>query len=301
MTLMMKRVISLVVIVALFTVLVGCNKTEFIDSERLIEASDLEVVLSDADTIVIDARGVNEYEKGHLEGAINLPPSELTLSTPVTGSIADKATVEAVLSAKGISNDSKVYIYDNNDGIYAARVWWVLKVYGHEFVKVINGGQDAIVKAELPLSAETTILEATSYKAFEMDTVLYASIDDVVGIVEDTAEGCILDVRSQTEYDEGSIPGAILYPHTKNLYTDGTFRSARDTYLNYNDLGLSKDETIIVYCKTSVRAAQTAILLLEAGYEDVRVYDGAWLEWSTKDMPKEEPTEQVAPTTTDAS
>ncbi len=92
-----------------------------------------------------------------------------------------------------------------------------------------------------------------------------------------------------------------MYPHTKNLYSDGTFKSARDTYLDYNDLGISKTEPVILYCKSSYRATQTLLLMEEAGYENVKVYDGAWLEWSTKDMPKAEKVETTTPSSQDAS
>lgn len=294
MSLMIKRVMSLGLIAVLLLGLVGCNTTEFKDSDSIIEASELAALLDDSTTVIIDARSSDEYAKGHLIGSINLPPSELTISDPVSGTIAPKEQVEEVLGANGISENTTVLIYDNDGGVYSSRVWWVLKAYGHENVKVINNGQKAIVLEKLELTLEVPEVEATTYSASELDTSMIATIDDVLSVVEGNTEACIIDVRSLAEYDEGAIPGAILYPHTKNLYNDGTFKSARDTYLDYNDLGIKKDEPVILYCKTSFRATQTALLLQEAGYENVKVYDGAWMEWSTKDMPQEEKTEEKA-------
>lgn len=296
-----KRVIASLIMVTIVFALVGCNKTSYEGSSNITEASELEALSKDSQTVVIDARSKEDYDKGHLEGAINLPPSELTISDPVSGMIAPLETVEEVLGAHGISASSKVYVYDNAGGVYASRVWWVLKVYGHENVEVINNGETAVVNSGLTLTLDVPTMVATDYKGKALNTSMLATLDDVMAVADGSAAGRIIDVRSTAEYDEGAIPTAILYPHTKNLYNDGTFRSDRDTYLNYSDLGLKKDEAVILYCKTSFRATQTALLLEEAGYTNVKVYDGAWLEWSTKDMPKQEQIETTTPSTQDAS
>jgi thiosulfate/3-mercaptopyruvate sulfurtransferase len=305
MKLMIKRIISISLIGILAFSLVGCNVTEFKEGENLIEASELVSLLSESNTVVIDARSEEEYNNGHLQGAINLPPSLLTVSEPVSGMIASKSQVEKVLGEHGISLDSKVYIYDNEGGVFASRVWWVLKSYGHETVKVINNGEKAIVALspnQLKLTLEVPQITPVEYIAKELDLTTYASIDEVNAVVTGQKEARIIDVRTQAEFDEGAIPTAILYPHTKNLYNDGSFRSGRDIYLDYNDLGIDKDVPVILYCKTSFRATQTLLLLKEAGYNNVKVYDGAWLEWSTKGMITEEKSdEKVTPSASDGS
>ena len=215
--------------------------------------------------------------------------------------LAPKETIETVLSAKGISNTSKIYIYDNNGGVFAGRLWWVLKVYGHETVKVINNGEKAIVNAGLNLTLDVPSVESSTYVAKDAKSEMIATIDEVLSVVEGTSKATIVDVRSKAEFDEGAIPTAILYPHTKNLYTDGSFKSSRDTYIDYHDLGLERDEAIILYCKTSFRATQTLLVLEEAGFTNVKVYDGAWSEWSVKDVPKAETQESVTPSAGDGS
>ena len=294
----MKNV--LLVTLVLGILLVGCNKTNYSDSNNITETAELKEALSQSNSLVIDARNAEEYAKGHLKGSINLAPAELTINEPVKAMLAPKEQIEKVLSAKGISNDSNLYIYDNSGGVYSSRVWWTLKAYGHENVKVINNGQKAIVDNGLELSLDVPMLKETNYVAKELNNKSIATIDDVKKAIDDEAT-TIIDVRSTSEYAEGAIPTAILYPHTKNLYADGSFKSSRDTYLNYNDLGLKRDHSIILYCKSSFRAAQTALLLEEAGYTDVKVYDGAWLEWSTKDMPKQEQEKTAPVTSQDAS
>lgn len=288
----------LIVFVLLFT---SCNNTSYKGSNNVVEPTEVKEAMNNSDVIVIDARSQEDYEKGHLEGAICLNTDSLTVSEPIKGMLAPKEQVEKVLSEKGISNDSTLYIYDNSGGVYSGRVWWVLKVYGHDNVKVINNGQRGLELAKLPMSLEVPELSPTEYVAKEANSDMIATMDYVKTVAEnEDSKEKIIDVRSKAEYEEGAIPNAVLYPHTKNLYTDGTFKSARDTFLFYKDLGLDKDDTIILYCKSSFRATQTALLLDEAGFKNVKVYDGAWLEWSAGDMPTEKE-EKTVPDSGDAS
>jgi len=295
-----KKKIVLLVTLLFGILLVGCNNTNYSNSNNIAEVAKLKEALNQSNTIVIDSRSAQDYAKGHLKGSISLTADELTINEPVNAMLAPKEQIEKVLSAKGISNDSNIFIYDNSGGVYSSRVWWTLKLYGHENVKVINNGEKAIVENDFELSLDVPSLPATNYTAKDVNSLPIATIDDVKKAIDEETTS-IIDVRSRSEYDEGAIPSAILYPHTKNLYADGSFKSGRDTYLNYNDLGLKRDESIILYCKSSFRAAQTALLLEEAGYTDVKVYDGAWLEWSTKDMPKQEKEKTAPVTSQDAS
>lgn len=293
---------SLLLAVVLAVSLAGCVNTSYESGIHVAEASVLKTLAADPAVVVIDARSPEDYAKGHLQGAVNLPPAKLTVSTPVEGSIAPKAQVESVMGQLGIGRDSQLYIYDNNGGVNASRIWWVLSAYGHERVHVINNGETAVVATGLPLTTEVPARQATSYTADELHGDMVADLATVKAASEGVSGAKLLDVRTQAEYDEGAIPGAILYPHIKNLYKDGTFRSARDIYLDYTDLGLDRDDEIIVYCKTSFRAAQTALLLKEAGYTHVKVYDGAWTEWSQAGLPVTgAPTDMAAPTAQDAS
>lgn len=280
-----KAVRILFLTLILMFALTACTvDTKYPGTQNVIEASQVgKEYLAGGKVIVIDAREAEAYAKGHLKGAINLTPAELSVGTPVPGLLAPKSQIESVLSAKGISNDSIIYVYDDNGGVYSGRVWWVLKVYGHENVMMVNGGSKALVKEKLELSADATVLPATTYVAEEADTSMIATFEEVKSLSETPVEGTILvDVRSQAEYDAGFIPTAVLYPHTRNLYSDGTFMSSRDLSLFYKDAGITKDETLILYCKTSFRATQAAALLQEAGYTKIKIYDGAWVEWEQK-------------------
>lgn len=271
-------------LVLMFSLTACSVDTTYPGTKNIVEASRVgKDYLAGGKVIVIDAREPEAYAKGHLKGAVSLTPTELSVGTPVPGLLAPKSQIESVLSAKGISNDSIIYVYDDNGGVYSGRVWWVLKVYGHENVMIVNGGSKALVSEKLELSADAANLPATKYVAKEADTSMIATFEDVKSLTETPVDGTVIvDVRSQAEYDAGYIPTAVLYPHTKNLYSDGTFMSSRDLGLFYKDEGITKDENIILYCKTSFRATQTAALLQEAGYTNIKVYDGAWVEWEQK-------------------
>lgn len=281
----------------MFTLNACAINTTYPGTMNVVEASKVaEDAASESKIVVIDARGQEAYDKGHLKGAICLSPAELVIETPVPNMLASKAQVEKALGDKGITSDSTVYIYDDNGGVNAGRIWWTLKVYGHEKVMLINGGPAALAAEKLEMTREATVLPEAVYTAKEADAEMISSYEDVEALVASADKNVkILDVRSVAEYEAGYIPGAILYPHTKNLYADGTFMSSRDLGLFYKDLGLKKDDAIIVYCKTSFRATQTVALLQEAGYENLRIYDGAWLEWASRADVTVPPVEGSAP------
>lgn len=282
---MTNRHLKSMVVVLMLTmmlILTSCAiDTTYPGTKNVVEA---EAIVDALDQwVVIDARGKEAYDKGHLQGAICISPEALVVESPVPMTLPSQAQFEKVMSENGITPDSKVVIYDNNGGVSASRIWWTMRVFGHEKVMVINGGEAALVKAKAPLTAEATQVTPSQYVAKALNTQMVATFEDVQTLANEPKEGTVLlDVRSAAEYAEGFIPGAVLYPHTQNLYKDGTFMSSRDLGLFYKDADIQKDDLIIVYCKSSFRATQTVALLEEAGYTNLKVYDGAWLEWSSK-------------------
>ena len=297
-----KKYLVIFAVLVLMTSLIACNNTAFEDNDNIVEASQVKEVYKEGSVVIVDARDLEAYEAGHVLNAIHLPTSELSIDTPVANMLAPKAKVERTLSAAGISNDSVVYVYDDNNGISAGRVWWVLKAYGHENVQVVNGGFKALSDMKLEGSTKAYQLPETQYVAKELDESMIIDFEGIKAITEDEDTKIkILDVRSLAEFDAGSIPGAILYPHTQNLYTDGTFLSERDAYLFYKDKGFEKDDTIVLYCKTSFRAAQSALVLKAAGFENLVIYDGAWLEWEMMGGESAQPSDNAPTTNQDGS
>jgi len=297
-----KRSLIAVLVLVVALIVTGCaSQVTYDGAKNIVEAKTVGEAMSNSEVVVVDARDTESYERGHLEGAICLPPSMVTISEPVGGLLASKEVFEQVMSDKGIANDDTVYIYDDKGGVYASRLWWVMKLYGHEDVRVINQGTRGLERLGLPMSAETPVIEKTSYTAKDANTAMLASLDDVKAVANGESMAKLIDVRSRAEYDEGAIPGAKLYAHTENLYKDGSFKSGRTIELNYKDLGFEKEDELILYCKSSFRATQTAALLMEAGYTNVKVYDGAWLEWSNQGMPSAEKKTETVVTESDGS
>ncbi len=294
--------LSILLVLLMVISLMACNDTTFEDSMNVAEVDEIAGVYLDGSIIVVDARGEDAYNEIHLKGAICIDPAELLVDKPVPATVAPKAKVQRVLSAKGISNDSVVYIYDDNSGVNAFRIWWTMKLYGHENVKVINGGFAAIGKAKLNGTDKATELTPSEYVAEEANQDLIINFEALQLITEEEeATVKIIDVRSPAEYDAGNIPGSFLYPHSKNLYKDGTFMSARDMYLFYLDKGFEREDDIVLYCKSSFRATQTMALLEEAGFENLRIYDGAWLEWQANGGASDSPEDKAPVTTQDGS
>lgn len=300
----MKKSLSILTVFLLVSMLVvGCvNDTSYSGTMNIIDASQVASSYNDDNVVIIDARGQEAYDKGHFENALCIAPSDLVVDKPVMATLAPKAKVERVLSKLGIEKEDKLYIYDDNGGVNASRVWWTLKVYGHDQALIVNGGADALLHSGLVAVKALPEITPSEYLAEEADMSMLASYEDVKAITEDENSSVkIIDVRSIAEYEAGNIPGAILYPHSNNLYNDGTFKSARDTYLFYSDKGIERDDALILYCKSSFRATQALAVLQEAGYENVKVYDGAWLEWSTMGGPTESQTEKAPITVQDGS
>lgn len=297
-----KRSFAAVLVLALAIIVAGCaSQTNYEGAVNFVEPKTVGELMGQDNVVVVDVRDAEAYSRGHLDGALHLSPGELTISEPVSGLVAPKETFEAVMNKTGIANEDMVLIYDDKGGIYSARLWWVMKLYGHEDVRIINQGAKGLEMAGLKMSADVPSAKTVNYQAKDANKAIYASLEEAKAAAEGESQAKIIDVRSKAEYDEGAIPGATLYSHTENLYNDGSFKSGRTIELNYKELGFKKDDELILYCKTSVRAAQTAALLMEAGYTNVKVYDGAWLEWESQGMPSEESAPAVAPSQQDAS
>jgi len=282
------KLISKFLLIVLITLIVftGCNSintaTTGEQGQEIITAGEASELLGQEGVVFIDARNSSQYKEGHIKGAVNIGRSNIVVLGPFPNMLAPKEKIEKVLGSKGISNDTTVVIYDDNNNMDSARLWWTLKVYGHEKVKVVSGGLKALLDNGQELTAEVSEVSPVTYTAKEKNTELIATLADVKAQVDNPDENVVLlDTRSQEEYNSGTIPGSILIDYQNNNYNDGTYRSIQDIHIIYREAGIDPDKTVIMYCKTSIRAAQTCLALYNAGYRNLKVYDGAWIEWSS--------------------
>jgi len=295
-----KLLVILLVIIMLLPI-IGCGRSNSGEGREIISSIEAIELFNDEDIVIIDAQKSASYTKEHIEGSVNISRADIVINEPVLSMLAPVGQIEEVLGRKGISNESKILIYDSNNNMDSARLWWTLKVYGHDYVKVISGGLIALKEAGASVSKELPDIIETEYIASGKDSSLIADLKEVISQVEEPDEKpdeniFIIDVRNKEEYDSGAIPGSILIDYIGNNYNDGTYRSVQNIKIIYIEKGIKSDKTAIIYCKSSVRGAQTLLALYNAGYRNLKLYDGGWIEWSADEsLPVQLPAAGSAP------
>jgi thiosulfate/3-mercaptopyruvate sulfurtransferase len=234
------------------------------------------------------------YEGGHIPGAVRID-WKTELQDPVRRDFVDREGFEKLLSAKGISNEDTVILYGGNNNWFAAYAYWYFKLYGHEAVKLLDGGRKKWELDGRPLSADEVKRDETTFKAQEQDHTIRAFRDEVVAAINTKN---LVDVRSPDEFSgkllapahlpqeqaqrAGHIPSALNVPWAKAANEDGTFRSDDELREIYKDAGLDEGKATIAYCRIGERSSHTWFALHELlGYSDVKNYDGSWTEYGS--------------------
>lgn len=277
-----SRILSVVMLLSLSILAVGCGTSK--SSQEIIGANQALELLKKDNVIIVAAQGSKKavYGEEHVKGAVKIDISDVVISEPVVNMLAPKEQIEKVMGELGISNDTTVILYDTNNNMDAARVWWTLKVYGHENLKVVSGGLDALKKAGSEMTSEVPTVEATKYVAKDRNNDMIAGIDEVKAQVTSPDNNTrLLDTRSQKEYEDGTIPGSVLLDYINNDYSDGTYKPVEVIKIQYIENNIKSKNDVIMYCRTSHRATQTYLALYNAGYRNLKLYDGAWIEWSS--------------------
>ena len=232
------------------------------------------------------------YDAGHLPGAVRVN-WKTELQDPVRRDFVDQAGFEKLLSAKGISNDDTVVLYGGNNNWFAAYAYWYFKLYGHDAVKLVDGGRKKWELDGRPLTTDVTDRPETSYTAKEQDSSIRALRDEVVAAI---GTQNLVDVRSPDEFSgklfapahlpqeaaqrAGHIPTAVNVPWSKAANEDGTFRSDAELTELYAGVDDSKDT--IAYCRIGERSSHTWFVLTEIlGKKNVKNYDGSWTEYGS--------------------
>jgi thiosulfate/3-mercaptopyruvate sulfurtransferase len=280
---MKKLIVLSTVLLILVLAAAGCDRSQYAASDQiLIQAVDLPRYMGKNGVVILDMQAPEDYAREHVAGAVNYPVSNILVSLPVPNSLAPKGRVASTLGRAGVDNGTTVVIYDEGKSLNASRLWWTLLVYGHEQVKVVSGGLPAIRAAAVNLDAGTPEVEAKEFTVTDNRKLYLASMHDVRKQVDEPEPGVILlDTRTDKEYrEEGKIPGSVLMDHNRNFYRDGTFFDTRATRINYIEKNIRAENMVIIYCRTSMRASAVFLRLWDAGYRKLKLYDGAWLEWS---------------------
>lgn len=296
------RKISLVLAVVIVLVstlsLSGCANYDFAETGTVIITAKEAIALMGSDnTVFVDLRSPSDYEKQHLQNAVNIPRSAINIDDPFSNMLAPKEQIEEVMGQNGISNETMVIAYDSSNNMDASRLWWTLLVYGHENVKVVSGGFKALMESNAALTDMPPVVQPTVFTAKELNQDYIAYKSDVLNQVNAPDENVVLiDTRSLQEYNMGTIPSSLHIDYLTNNYGDGTFKSIQDIQIMYLEQDIKPETTAIIYCLTSIRGAQTLAAMWNAGYRNIMLYDGAWTEWiADENTPADMPGENLSP------
>ena len=234
------------------------------------------------------------YDQGHIAGAVGWN-WQTQLQDNVRRDLIEKGALEKLLGASGVTNDTTILLYGDNNNWFAAYALWQLKYYGHKDVRLINGGRKKWVEEKRPLTTDATKVAATTYHATAPDESLRARKEEVFALVEKHKAGQLVDVRSVDEFTgkiiappgmsetaqrAGHIPGAANIPWVQAANEDGTFKSADALAQLYQGKGVTGSGEVIAYCRIGERSSHTwFVLKYLLGYNNVKNYDGSWTEW----------------------
>jgi 3-mercaptopyruvate sulfurtransferase SseA/glucose/arabinose dehydrogenase len=276
-----------------------------------VEPSWLAERLDDPAVRIIDMRAPDAYASGHIPGAINLPVSELVSTVDSIPFSFNQDRVQQALNRAGLTPNMTAVVYDNLGMMDASRLFWTLEYVGHEDVRILHGGWNAWNGEDRPTTTEASAVEPTTYP-ITLDASKLATAEDILSRLDDP-EVVFVDARSPQEYSgevalaarSGHIPGAVnlvwldtltggdavytVEPDWRAQLQDEDverFKQAADIQMMLDDLGITADKEVITYCQTLWRGAHVYFLLRLMGFDQVRDYDGSWVEWSNqRDLP----------------
>lgn len=235
-----------------------------------------------------------QYASGHIPGAIAFD-WQTQLQDTVARDIISQEDFEALLSHAGISADTHVVLYGDNNNWFAAYAFWLFKFYGHGHVSLLDGGRKKWLAEDRPLTTDVPHYAPTHYKVSAVHDELRADRDyvrerlnrrdfalvDVRSVAEYTGEIIAPPGMSETAQRPGHIPGATNVPWVQAVAEDGTYKSRDELAKLYDSRGVNDTATdIVAYCRIGERSSHTWFALKYIlGYDNVRNYDGSWTEW----------------------
>jgi thiosulfate/3-mercaptopyruvate sulfurtransferase len=264
-------------------------------NDVLVDADWVEAHLDDPKVAVVEVdEDTSAYEKNHIRNAIRIDWKR-DLQDPVRRDFVNKEQFEALLSERGIANDTTVVLYGGNNNWFASYAYWYFKLYGHQDVKLLDGGRKKWELDSRDLVEEVPTRPATNYVAKEQDASIRAFRDEVVDAINVKN---LVDVRSPDEFSgkllapahlpqeqsqrPGHVPSAKNIPWSKAANDDGTFKSDDELTELYQQEGVDLSKDTIAYCRIGERSAHTWFVLHELlGQENVKNYDGSWTEYGS--------------------
>ena len=265
--------------------------------EVLVDAGWVEDHLHDPKVRLIEVDvDTTAYEQGHIPGAVGFNWQK-ELQDQVIRAPLSQAQLEDLLSSAGVSNDTTIVLYGDNNNWFAAWALWILKYYGHPDVRLLDGGRVKWLADKRELTTEVPSYPRTHYHAQAPEHNIRALRDQI--FMQLGQQGfALVDVRSPAEYSGellapanlpqegaqrgGHIPGAANIPWSMAVRQDGTFKPADELRALYVSKSVTPDKDVVAYCRIGERSSHTwYVLNYLLGYPHVRNYDGSWTEWGS--------------------
>lgn len=270
--------------------------------ETFISVADLAAHLDDASWVIVDCRfdladtaaGAHAYKEAHIPGAVYAHLDEHLSGPPVTDfgrhPLPIPEMMVVLFGRMGISNTSQVIVYDNMSGVYAGRLWWMLRYMGHDAVAILDGGWDAWQRGAYPTRSGVETNMAISFSGAPR-------LDRLVVLDEVTAQHLLIDSRDAARFQgeaagldpkAGHIPGATNHHFSRN-WDEQMLHLPKEILREQFDtlLGAVEPQDAVFYCGSGVSACVNITAMLHAGLAEPKLYVGSWSEWSRTDRPVE--------------
>ena len=269
--------------------------TEYAHPEVLVTTDWVASHLNDPNLRLIEVDvDTSAYDQGHVPGAVGWN-WQTQLQDTLRRDLADQRSFGQLAGSAGLTPATTAILYGDNNNWFAAWGFWQLKYYGHNDVRLMNGGRRKWLEEKRALSTDAPKIRPTTYSAKSPETSIRAKREDIFSVLEKRSAAQLVDVRSPDEYTGkviappgmtetaqrgGHIPGAASIPWAQAVAEDGTFKPADALRQLYGGKGVTGDQEVIAYCRIGERSSHTwFVLKYLLGYKNVRNYDGSWTEW----------------------